>query len=95
MAIHRPRLFIAEAGNSFGLFADYCAELELSVNKVSIKPGCGISLAPFADAYKLIEAPVKTVDESELSERIEVEKRTTAMRRKSAIFWASWRLWRV
>ncbi|WP_183060057.1 conjugative transfer ATPase [Salmonella enterica] len=74
MAIHRPRLFIAEAGNSFGLFADYCAELELTVNKVSIKPGCGISLAPFADAYKLIEAPVKTVDESELSERIEVEE---------------------
>ncbi|CAM4168694.1 conjugative transfer ATPase [Citrobacter portucalensis] len=74
MAIHRPRLFIAEAGNSFGLFADYCAELELSVNKVSIKPGCGISLAPFADAYKLIEAPVKAVDESELSERIEVEE---------------------
>ncbi|EFH3744902.1 conjugative transfer ATPase [Escherichia coli] len=74
MAIHRPRLFIAEAGNSFGLFADYCAELELSVNKVSIKPGCGISLAPFADAYKLIEAPVKNVDESELSERIEVEE---------------------
>lgn len=74
MAIHRPRLFIAEAGNSFGLFADYCAELELSVNKVSIKPGCGISLAPFADAYKLIEAPVKAVDESELSERIEVDE---------------------
>ncbi|EPF6013319.1 conjugative transfer ATPase [Escherichia coli] len=74
MAIHRPRLFIAEAGNSFGLFADYCAELELTVNKVSIKPGCGISLAPFADAYKLIEAPVKTIDESELSERIEVEE---------------------
>ncbi|HCL5282832.1 TPA: conjugative transfer ATPase [Salmonella enterica] len=73
MAIHRPRLFIAEAGNSFGLFADYCAEQELSVNKVSIKPGCGISLAPFADAHKLIEAPVKNVDESELSERIEVD----------------------
>lgn len=74
MAIHRPRLFIAEAGNSFGLFADYCAEMELSVNKVSIKPGCGISLVPFADAYKLIEAPVKNVHESELSERIEVEE---------------------
>lgn len=74
MAIHRPRLFIAEAGNSFGLFADYCAELDLLVNKVSIKPGCGISLAPFADAYKLIEAPVKNVDESELSDRIEVDE---------------------
>ncbi|PLR35037.1 conjugative transfer ATPase [Chimaeribacter californicus] len=74
MAIHRPRLFIAEAGNSFGLFADYCAELELTVNKISIKPGCGISLAPFADAHKLIEAPVKVVDEATLSERIEVDE---------------------
>lgn len=57
MAVHRPRLFIAEAGNSFGLFADYCAELELTVHKISIKPGCGISLAPFADAHKLAGMP--------------------------------------
>ncbi|WP_368938551.1 conjugative transfer ATPase, partial [Morganella morganii] len=35
MAVHRPRLFIAEAGNSFGLFADYCAALELTVHKIS------------------------------------------------------------
>lgn len=73
MAIHRPRLFIAEAGNSFGLFADYCEELELTVNKVSIKPGCGISLAPFADAHRLIETPAVMVSEEELSERIETE----------------------
>ena len=59
MAVHRPRLFIAEAGNSFGLFADYCAALELSVHKISIKPGCGISLAPFADAHKLAGMPQK------------------------------------
>lgn len=57
MAVHRPRLFIAEAGNSFGLFADYCAALELSVHKISIRPGCGISLAPFADAHKLADLP--------------------------------------
>lgn len=57
MAVHRPRLFIAEAGNSFGLFADYCAALELTVHKISIKPGCGISLAPFADAHKLAGMP--------------------------------------
>ncbi|PVZ81197.1 conjugative transfer ATPase [Serratia sp. S1B] len=73
MAIHRPRLFIAEAGNSFGLFADYCEELGLTVNKVSIKPGCGISLAPFADAWRLIETPAATVREEELSERIETD----------------------
>lgn len=74
MAVHRPRLFIAEAGNSFGLFADYCAELGLSVNKLSIKPGCGISLAPFADAYKLIETTVKPVNEDELSEVIDTDE---------------------
>lgn len=73
MAIHRPRLFMAEAGNSFGLFADYCAEQGLTVNKISIKPGCGISLAPFADAYRLIETPVMPVKEEDLSERIETE----------------------
>lgn len=73
MAIHRPRLFIAEAGNSFGLYADYCEELDLTVNKVSIKPGCGISLAPFADAHRLIETPAVLVSEEELSERIETE----------------------
>lgn len=73
VAIHRPRLFISEAGNSFGLFADYCEELELTINKVSIKPGCGISLAPFADAWRLIETPVAQVKEEDLSERIETE----------------------
>ncbi len=41
MAVRRPRLFIAEAGNSFGLLADYYASLGLSVNKVSVKPGSG------------------------------------------------------
>ncbi len=74
MAVHRPRLFIAEAGNSFGLFADYCAELGLSVNKLSIKPGCGISLAPFADAYKLIETTTNPINEDELSEVIDADE---------------------
>lgn len=55
MAIHRPRLFIAEAGNSFGLLADYFECLGLSVNKVSIKPGSGVSLPPFSYAHKLVE----------------------------------------
>lgn len=77
MAVHRPRLFIAEAGNSFGLFADYCAALELTVNKISIKPGCGISLAPFADAYKLAEAPLH---DEELSDNIETDDAETEER---------------
>ncbi|MBD2785969.1 conjugative transfer ATPase, partial [Xenorhabdus sp. DI] len=55
MAIHRPRLFIVEAGNSFGLLADYYQSLGLTVNKIGIKPGCGVSLALFADAHQLLQ----------------------------------------
>ncbi|MCC3701668.1 conjugative transfer ATPase [Rouxiella badensis] len=55
MAVHRPRLFIAEAGNSFGLLADYFASLGLTVNKISIKPGSGVSLPPFSYSHHLIE----------------------------------------
>ena len=59
MAIHRPRLFVIEAGNSFGLLGQWFASLGLSVNQVSFKPGSGVSLSPFADAHLLldIEAP--------------------------------------
>lgn len=68
MAVHRPRLFLLEAGNSFGLFADYCSSLGLTVNKISVKPGKGVSLAPFADAHLLLQAsPDEWVtDEAEL-----------------------------
>ncbi|MCG8612244.1 MAG: conjugative transfer ATPase [Pseudomonadales bacterium] len=61
MAIHRPRLYIIEAGNSFGLLADYFADKDMTVNKVSLKPGSGVTLPPFIDADKLLEE-----DEEEL-----------------------------
>ncbi|MFL9883187.1 conjugative transfer ATPase [Paraburkholderia agricolaris] len=63
-AIYRPRLFIVEAGNSFGLFGDFAARLGLSVHRVRLSPGSGVSLAPFADAWRLVEAPsqVQTLD---------------------------------
>lgn len=38
MALHRPRLFIIEAGNSFGLMADYAAAHGLAVSKISLRP---------------------------------------------------------
>jgi len=57
VAVYRPRLFIVEAGNSFGLFGDYAASLGLTVNRVKLAPGSGISLAPFADAIRLIDTP--------------------------------------
>jgi conjugative transfer ATPase len=59
MGIYRPRLFIVEAGNSFGLLGEYFTKLGLTVNQVSIKPGVNISLAPFADARLIVEAPDK------------------------------------
>lgn len=59
MAMHRPRMVIVEAGNSFGLLAEYFRGKGLTVNKVQIKPGSGVSLAPFQDVHHLIG----TIDE--------------------------------
>ena len=56
MAVHRPRLFIIEAGNSFGLLTEWFESLGLSVNRVALKPGSGVSLPTFADAAMLPEA---------------------------------------
>ncbi|EOX8477863.1 conjugative transfer ATPase [Salmonella enterica subsp. indica] len=62
MALHRPRLFIVEAGNSFGLMADYAREHGLTVNKISLKPGSGITLPLFADAWKLADSDVPSTE---------------------------------
>ncbi|AKU14347.1 conjugative transfer ATPase [Aromatoleum toluolicum] len=69
-AIYRPRLFIVEAGNSFGLFGDFAARLGLTVHRVKLAPGAGVSLAPFADAHRLVETPsqVQTLDADALDE---------------------------
>ncbi|UQP97334.1 conjugative transfer ATPase [Xanthomonas arboricola pv. juglandis] len=63
-AIYRPRMFIVEAGNSFGLFGDFAARLGLKVHRVKLAPGAGVSLAPFADARRLVDTPsqVQTLD---------------------------------
>ena len=62
MAAHRPRLFVIEAGNSFGLLADWFESLGLTVNRVALKPGSGVSLPTFADAELLPEAADIAVD---------------------------------
>lgn len=64
VAIYRPRLFIVEAGNSFGLFGDFAKRLGLKVHRVKLSPGAGVSLAPFADAGRLVTTPgqVQTLD---------------------------------
>ncbi|MCU7247298.1 conjugative transfer ATPase [Pseudomonas koreensis] len=69
-AIYRPRLFIVEAGNSFGLFAQFAKRLALTVHHVKLSPGAGVSLAPFADARRLVETPdeIETLDADRLDE---------------------------
>ncbi len=64
MALYRPRLFIVEAGNSFGLFGEGAHRLGLTVHQVTLAPGSGVTLAPFADAVRLLEHPgdVETLD---------------------------------
>lgn len=72
-AMYRPRLFIVEAGNSFGLFGDFAARLGLTVNRVRLAPGAGVSLAPFADARRLVDTPsqVRTLDADALDEALD------------------------
>ncbi|NOU22200.1 MAG: conjugative transfer ATPase [Methyloglobulus sp.] len=56
LAIYRPRVFLIESGNSFGLLGEYLKSLELSVNAVRLTPSTDVSLPPFADALKLLDA---------------------------------------
>ncbi len=69
-AIYRPRLFIVEAGNSFGLFGDFAARLGLTVHRVKLAPSAGVSLASFADAWRLVNTPsqVQTLDADALDD---------------------------
>ena len=56
LAIYRPRIVLIESGNSFGLFGQYLQTLGLSVNALRLTPGTDVSLPPFADALKLLDA---------------------------------------
>lgn len=55
MAVHRPRLFIVEYGNSFGLLAQFYEKLGLSVQRYKLDMQNAPSLAPFADIDLVIE----------------------------------------
>jgi conjugative transfer ATPase len=60
MGTVRPRLYIVEAGNSFGLLAEYFKSQGLSVHRVSLEPGAGVSVPPFVDALRLPEESLAT-----------------------------------
>src|SRR3569833_2036230 len=59
IASYRPRLFLVESGNSFGLFGEFAERLGLTVHRVRLAPAARVSLAPFADARRLVETPNK------------------------------------
>ena len=65
MAIHRPRLFVIEAGNSFGLFGAYCERMGLSVNRVQLSGQSSGVLAPFADAKHLVGQSIAHITNDE------------------------------
>lgn len=62
MAVHRPRLFIVEAGNSFGLLADYLERFGLTVNRIKLEPSSNVVLPLFADAHQLLSMDVDVED---------------------------------
>ena len=53
LAVHRPRIFIIEAGGSFSLLCQHLRLHGLTVNQVTLNPNSDVSLPPFADAIKL------------------------------------------
>lgn len=55
IAVYRPRIYLIEAGNSFGLLGEYLKAQGLSVHAININPGSDVSLPPFADALKLLQ----------------------------------------
>ncbi len=55
LAIYRPRIFIIEAGNSFGLLGQYLKTKDVSVNQVTMAPNSDVSLPPFSEALKLLD----------------------------------------
>ena len=72
-AIHRPRIFIIEAGGSFSLLGEHFASHGLDVNQVTLNPGADVSLPPFADALRLLDKDrrVKLVTDTEALEENE------------------------
>ena len=64
LTVWRPRIYLIEAGNSFGLMCDYLRAHDLSVHSVAMQPNADVSLPPFAGALSLLDpdAPPVNVD---------------------------------
>ncbi|EPC00597.1 hypothetical protein L861_06565 [Litchfieldella anticariensis FP35 = DSM 16096] len=70
MALHRPRLFVLEVGNSFGLLGDYFKRKGLTVNKVRLAPGSGARLSPFSEAHRLLDTKMEAARQQRDAEDI-------------------------
>lgn len=57
MAIHRPRLFIIDAGKSFTLLMDYFKEQGLVTHSVTLSAEAEVSLPPFVHALRVLDDP--------------------------------------
>ncbi len=68
VAIHRPRIYLIEAGNSFGLLLGWLAKRGLSTNQVRIQPSSPVSLCPFIDAQRLLDQPRARLSEPDEGE---------------------------
>ncbi|MEE3701165.1 conjugative transfer ATPase [Mannheimia haemolytica] len=62
MAVYRPRTFVIEAGNSFGLLADYAERFGLTVNRITLAPNSGIVLPLFSEAHRLLDMELNPED---------------------------------
>lgn len=65
MAVYRPRTFVIEAGNSFGLLADYAQRFGLTVNRITLAPNSGIVLPLFSEAHRLLDMELNPEDVSD------------------------------
>lgn len=65
LALTRPRMFIIEAGNSFGPMGAFCERYGLSVNRIQVNAKSKGLMAPFADAKFLVGAEVPHVSSDE------------------------------
>ncbi|WP_105903607.1 conjugative transfer ATPase [Vibrio gangliei] len=54
MAVHRPKMFIVEKGNSFGLTGDYMKRHGLNVKRLVFTPKSDTTLSLFAEASSLL-----------------------------------------
>jgi conjugative transfer ATPase len=76
LAVHRPRVFIIDAGGSFDLFGAHCERLGLTVHPVVLEPRNDVSLPPFAGALRLLgpDADLALAETDEAAEEEALEE---------------------